>query len=98
MTPAIIFLILTLVLKGLMNMYQGFTGTFTVISWILLVFIGASILMDIFKNIPKFMSTIPPESIKDTVADFKRRYLMIITLSIILRGVNVYLLIIWFIK
>ena len=72
----------------------------TVLTWILFVFYGLSLLIDITSNIPRTMSSYSEvgDELKSALSEFKSRYIKSIRLSIIGRIAAIVLLYLWVLK
>ena len=97
MTPALFFLLIVLVLKGLVIFVPSLESVGVVVGWVLAIFIGATLLYDFFRNIPGFLlnEKIGSLSRKQTQA-WQLRYIFFMGFSAFIRIITVLLLIQWF--
>ncbi|MBN2266895.1 MAG: hypothetical protein JW725_00955 [Candidatus Babeliaceae bacterium] len=108
MSLGIVIVVLVLLLKSF-SLLGGCAFTISkIVSFILAAYLVLSVIMDVFVNIPKTMtSTVHPnrpsgaeepgELYKELWAQQKKRYPFFIGMSLLIRGLAIYLVYYWFI-
>ena len=108
MIPAIMFLIITIILKATSSLGPSIEKVIIIISYPLALFLLLTVITDLFKNIPNTLQSDvhpnrdptaddPGESYKYLWKKQKKHYLMIILISLLIRGATIFLIGDWFI-
>jgi len=96
MTPAIFILVIVLISKGIIFLLPASLIVFKIIGWPLLIYLIFSIAIDLLSNIPRTLKSGPHEHIQKTVNEFKKRYMLVIGTSLLIRILTVFLIFSWF--
>ena len=97
MTPAIFALLIVLALKGLVSLIPALESAGAVFGWVLAIFLGATLLYDLFRNIPGFLLKEKIGGLsKEKTQAWQLRYVFFMGVSIFIRIVTLLLLIQWF--
>ena len=98
MLAAMFFLVVVLGVKGLAVLFQPLTLFFVILGWVLAFFLSASLVIDIFRNVPQTLKKKDYGDMVDPLLrDWRRRYMYLIGVSLVVRVATLFLLFQWFV-